>query len=186
MLLTAAPDSTRSHSHSSASIEERLQAQAAGNGDEYTASVRPIAIGDALLRLAEKALAKKLKNAFIAHLMPHQVGVGVPGGLNMWATVVETMLQRDGDDEFAGNAPVYISPNDAGAGEDWSYRERKVREMIDAHDRRLRAVVDLSRRDGRSYTSLVKLSVQLSHLLLSWSCNARDVHLLRGLPGGSM
>ena len=27
--------------------------------------------------------------------MPHQVGVGVPGGLNMWATVVEAMLQRD-------------------------------------------------------------------------------------------
>ena len=40
----------------------------------------------------------------------------------------------------------------------------------------------LQQRDGRSYTSLVKLSVQLSHLLLSWSCNARDVHLLRGLP----
>ena len=24
--------------------------------------------------------------------------------------------------------------------------------------------------------------MQLSHLLLRWSCNARDVHLLRGLP----
>ena len=27
--------------------------------------------------------------------MPHHVGVGVPGGLNMWATAVEMMLQRD-------------------------------------------------------------------------------------------
>ena len=58
-------------------------------------AVRPIAIGDALVRLAEKTLAMQLKDAFIAHLMPHQVGVGVPGGLNMWATVVEAMLQRD-------------------------------------------------------------------------------------------
>ena len=27
--------------------------------------------------------------------MPEQVGVGVAGGLNMWATVVEAMLQQD-------------------------------------------------------------------------------------------
>ena len=57
--------------------------------------MRPIAIGDALVRLAEKTLAMQLKDAFIAHLKPHQVGAGVPGGLNMWATVVEAMLQRD-------------------------------------------------------------------------------------------
>ena len=47
-----------------------------------------------MLRLAEKTLAMQLKDTFIAHLMPHQVGVGVPGGLNMWATVVGAMLQR--------------------------------------------------------------------------------------------
>ena len=57
--------------------------------------MRPIAIGDALLRLAEKTLAMQMKDTFIAHLMPHQVGVGVPGDLNMWAKVVEAMLQRD-------------------------------------------------------------------------------------------
>ena len=62
-----------------------------------------------------------------------------------------------------GNAPVYVGPNDASDSSDdgLSYRERKVLAMVDAHDRRLRAVVDLARRDGRSYQSLVRLSVQL-------------------------
>ena len=57
--------------------------------------MRRAALPPALRRASPRQQRLKLKNAFIAHLMPHQVGVGVPGGLNMWATVVETMLQRD-------------------------------------------------------------------------------------------
>ena len=51
--------------------EERLQAQAAGNGDEYTASARPVAIGDALLRLAEKALATKVGKVLFVRVLAH-------------------------------------------------------------------------------------------------------------------
>ena len=52
-------------------------------------------VGDALLRLAEKVACKQLGGQLKRHLMPHQVGVAVKGGLNMWATVVECLLQRD-------------------------------------------------------------------------------------------
>ena len=62
------------------------------------------------------------------------------------------------------------------------YRQAAVEAYIAEHDARLRRVVELSKRDGRSHTSLAHLSVQLAHLLLRWSCNARDVHLIRGLP----
>lgn len=68
-----------------------------GNGDEYVAPVRPIVIGDALLRLAEKVVCKQMSDQFKRHLMPHQVGVAVKGGLNMWATVVECLLQCNVD-----------------------------------------------------------------------------------------
>ena len=62
------------------------------------------------------------------------------------------------------------------------YRIRKTLEVIDSHDDRLQRVVELAHRDDRSYESLSTLSTQLANLLLVWSCNARDVHLLRGLP----
>ena len=40
-------------------------------------------------------MVKQLNDDFARHLMPYQVGVAVKGGLNMWATVVECLLQRD-------------------------------------------------------------------------------------------
>jgi hypothetical protein len=56
-----------------------------------------------------------------------------------------------------------------------------VLEFIDDHDKRLRNVIKLARRDTRSHDHTAHVSVQLAQLLLRWSCNARDVHLLRGL-----
>ncbi len=82
-------------SHHQADIEAWVAAAAGGNGDTYEAPVRPIGIGDGFLRLAEKALCQQEKDTFRAHLMPYQVGVAVAGGLNMWSTVVECLLQRD-------------------------------------------------------------------------------------------
>eukprot|EP01050_Picozoa_sp_SAG11_P057811 SAG11_NODE_36610_length_260_cov_2.565217_1_plen_55_part_01 len=43
-------------------------------------------------------------------------------------------------------------------------------------------VVALGNRDGRAHDQLARLSKQLADALLRWSCNARDVHLLRGTP----
>ena len=43
-------------SHHQADIEARVKAAADGRGDEYEAPVRPIVVGDALLRVAEKAV----------------------------------------------------------------------------------------------------------------------------------
>jgi hypothetical protein len=63
-----------------------------------------------------------------------------------------------------------------------AYRERTVQGFIDDHDARLRQVVALGLRDGRSHTGLTHLSKQLAHHLLRHCCNSRDVHLLRGLP----
>jgi len=40
-------------------------------------------------------MVKQLNDDFARYLMPYQVGVAVKGGLNMWATVVECLLQRD-------------------------------------------------------------------------------------------
>ena len=82
-------------SHHQADIEARAQAAAEGKGDTYVAPVRPIGIGDGFLRLAEKALVQQERDNFRAHLMPYQVGVAVPGGMNMWCTVVECLLQGD-------------------------------------------------------------------------------------------
>ena len=42
-------------------------------GGTYVAPVRPIVIGDALLRVAEKAYCVMRKDDFAAHLMPYQV-----------------------------------------------------------------------------------------------------------------
>ena len=70
--------------------------------------MRPIVIGDALLRLAEKVVVKQTERIFRRHLMPYQVGVSVPGGLNMWATVVECLLQRDTDNVAATDWPKRI------------------------------------------------------------------------------
>ena len=81
--------------------------------DDYT-------IGDALLRLAEKAAVKKMNDEFARHLMPYQVGVAVKGGLNMWATVVECLLQRD-----VGNVAVAIDLG-AIAGSSFGPVERRV------------------------------------------------------------
>ena len=82
-------------SHHQADIEARAKAAAEGEGDTYVAPVRPIGIGDGFLRLAEKALCQQERDNFRAHLMPYQVGVAVAGGLNMWCTVVECLLQSD-------------------------------------------------------------------------------------------
>ena len=42
-----------------------------------------IAIGDALLRLAERAWVQQEKERYAAAFMPFQVGVGVRGGLSV-------------------------------------------------------------------------------------------------------
>ena len=75
-------------------LEARVRA-AMGDGIHAARKIRPVAIGDALLRLAERAACHQLKGMLRGHLMPHQVGVAVPGGLGMWSTVVEAMLQAD-------------------------------------------------------------------------------------------
>ena len=82
-------------SHHQADIEARVAAAADGRGDSYEAPVRPIVVGDALLRVAEKAVCIDNAKVFAAHLMPYQVGVAVPGGMGMWTTVVECLLQVD-------------------------------------------------------------------------------------------
>ena len=61
------------------------------------------------------------------------------------------------------------------------YKENKVQEFIDEHDHRLRQVIKLAQRDSRGQDETANKSVALAHLCLRWSCNARDVHLLRGL-----
>ena len=63
-----------------------------------------------------------------------------------------------------------------------SYRAERVEQMVNDHDERLHAVVDLARWNGSRASSVQRISRQLSHLILRWSCNARDVHLLRTLP----
>ena len=75
--------------------------------------------------------------------------------------------------EWEARAPVPLGGRD--------YREAKTLEFINDHDKRLRNVVKLARRDTRSHDHTAHVSVQLAQLLLRWSCNARDVHLLRGL-----
>ena len=50
-----------------------------------------------MLRLAERAACIELQESLKQHLMPHQVGVAVKGGLSMWATTVEAMMQLDTD-----------------------------------------------------------------------------------------
>eukprot|EP01050_Picozoa_sp_SAG11_P014191 SAG11_NODE_1721_length_4374_cov_5.296374_1_plen_263_part_00 len=57
--------------------------------------LRPIAIGEAILRLAERTYCRQLKPELARHLMPFQFGVAVPGGLSLWSTVVEAMQQLD-------------------------------------------------------------------------------------------
>ena len=51
-------------SHHQADIEARVKAAAAGEGSTYVAPVRPIVIGDALLRVAEKAYCVMRKDDF--------------------------------------------------------------------------------------------------------------------------
>jgi hypothetical protein len=77
-------------------LERRVREALQGDGGSSSSmKLRPVAIGDALLRLAERAACIELKNTLAAHLMPFQVGVAVPGGLSMWATTAEAMLQAD-------------------------------------------------------------------------------------------
>jgi len=77
-------------------LEKRVRAALGGEGEDHV-KVRPIAIGDALLRLAERAYCKQQEKRFEKFFMPYQVGVAVPGGLSMWASVVEALLQQDED-----------------------------------------------------------------------------------------
>ena len=64
------------------------------------AKLRPIAIGEVMLRLAERTYARQMRTVFIRHLMPYQFGVAVPGGLSLWSTVIECMLQADHNNVF--------------------------------------------------------------------------------------
>ena len=74
--------------------------------------------------------------------------------------------------EYAFAAGIAVSSH--------GYRERKLLDMVDAHDQR--AVVGLARRSGMVGASTQRISVQLADLLLRWCCNTRDVHLLRAMP----
>ena len=88
-----------------ADLEARVAAVAAAADSEAPVpkpKLRPIAIGCALLRLAEKSYATQMKEVFRRHLMPLQFGVAVPGGLNLWSTVVEAMLQDNPNSVFLG------------------------------------------------------------------------------------
>jgi hypothetical protein len=69
--------------------------------------------------------------------------------------------------EWVSHAPVPLGGQD--------YRRTKVLEFIDDHDKRLRNVIKLARRDTRSHDHTAHVSVQLAQMLLRWSCNARDV-----------
>ena len=63
-------------------------------------------------------------------------------------------------EDYEQSAPIYLG-ND-------NYRTDKLCEMIDAHDARLRAVVQLAQRDSASHAPIARISVQLSHLILRW------------------
>ena len=78
-------------SHHQAYLEDRAK-RALGQSTS-TIRVRPIAIGDALLRIAERAYTKSMGSAWQEHLMPFQVGVNMPGGMNSWSTNVEAHMQ---------------------------------------------------------------------------------------------
>ena len=69
-------------------------------GEPPKPKLRPIAIGDAVLRLAERSYCRQMKKILADFLMPMQFGVAVDGGLSLWSTVVEGMLQRDKDNVF--------------------------------------------------------------------------------------
>ena len=62
------------------------------------------------------------------------------------------------------------------------YRETTVEGFIDDHDIRLRRTVQLAQRDGRSCSELTALSKMFAIVILRFSCNSRDVHLIRRLP----
>ena len=91
----------------------------------------------------------------------------------------DEMVQSDG--QVLLGTPLGVDSADIHVGSA-QYRVRKLRDMIDAHDDRLRGVVQLARRAGLTGSSTQRISVQLSQLLLRWCCNTRNVHLLRGLP----
>ena len=70
-------------------------ARAAGRGRPRGAGARANLRVLSMHCIAEKALCHQEKLTFRKHLMPYQVGVAVAGGLNMWCTVVECLLQCD-------------------------------------------------------------------------------------------
>ena len=80
-------------SHHQAYLDDRLAAALGQTAGESTLRARPLAVGDAILRVAERALVKQETKAWISALMPYQFGVGVPGGINIWTSVVEAHLQ---------------------------------------------------------------------------------------------
>ena len=82
-------------SNHQADIDVRMKARMEGRGETFVAPVRPICIGEALLGLAEQSYTHTEKDMFQRTLMPHQVAVAVAGGMNMWATVVEALMQKD-------------------------------------------------------------------------------------------
>ena len=54
--------------------------------------VRPIAVGSCLRRMPAAAVARQLKQAFAAALLPVQFGVGVDGAAELMVTAVRTIL----------------------------------------------------------------------------------------------
>jgi hypothetical protein len=80
-----------------ADLEARVDVALAGEEAERDMKLSPIAVGEALLRLAERAFCSQKKQVFVKHLLEptaFQTGVAIAGGLSMWpnSTCVEAML----------------------------------------------------------------------------------------------
>ena len=57
-----------------------------------------------------------------------------------------------------------------------AYREASANNFIDQHEVMLLGVARLAHWDSDKFDLLCTLSLQLSQLLIRWSCSARDVH----------
>eukprot|EP01052_Picozoa_sp_SAG31_P007435 SAG31_NODE_354_length_17223_cov_18.708771_21_plen_167_part_00 len=60
-----------------------------------SANRRPIDVPGVEMKIAERILAVMLKERMATAMMPHQVGVAVPGGITMLTTAVEAALRGD-------------------------------------------------------------------------------------------
>jgi hypothetical protein len=61
--------------------------------------IRPIAVGEVLRRLAAKCLVQQFQAEVVEHLLPHQLGVGVPNATEIIAHAVRAWAAKATNDE---------------------------------------------------------------------------------------